>query len=107
MKEITRLLIAYDGSTCSDAALEDLKRAGLPKQLEAVVLSVAAHVFVPPDVQLTADEVVSPGATVMVAGLQHQAREALSHAHEIAEQGANHLKRDFPGWTVSCRAEGD
>ena len=61
MKEISRLLIAYDGSNCSDEALEDLKRAGLPKQLEAVVLSVAALVFVPPDDQLTADEVVSPG----------------------------------------------
>ena len=107
MKEISRLLIAYDGSNCSDEALEDLKRAGLPKQLEAVVLSVAALVFVPPDDQLTADEVVSPGATVMVAGLQHQAREALKHAHEIAEQGANRVKRDFPGWKVSCRAEGD
>jgi nucleotide-binding universal stress UspA family protein len=107
MKEISRLLIAYDGSNCSDAALADLKRAGLPKQLEAIVLSVAAHVFVPPDDQLTADEVVSPGATVMVAGLQQQARESLRQAQAIAEQGANLVKRDFPNWTVSCRAEGD
>ena len=67
MKEISKLLIAYDGSTCSDAALEDLKRAGLPEQLEAVVMTVAALIFLPPDEQLTDDEVVSPGAATMVS----------------------------------------
>ena len=107
MKQIARLLIAYDGSPCSDAALEDLKRAGLPKQLEAVVLTVADLVFVPPNEQLTADEIVSPGAAVMVAGLQHHVHEVLKQTQETAERGADHVKREFPEWTVSSRAEGD
>jgi nucleotide-binding universal stress UspA family protein len=104
---ISKLLIAYDGSTCSDAALEDLKRAGLPQQLEAVVMSVAALVFVPPDDQLPEDEVVSPAAAVMVTPLHEQAEAALQHAQTVADQGASRVRESFPGWTVSCRAEGD
>ncbi|MFY9621918.1 MAG: hypothetical protein WAM70_08855 [Pyrinomonadaceae bacterium] len=48
MKNISRLLIAYDGSDCSDAMLQDLRWAGLPAALEAVVATMA-YVFVPPD----------------------------------------------------------
>jgi nucleotide-binding universal stress UspA family protein len=36
----TKVLIAYDGSECADAALADLRRAGLPKEAHAIVLSV-------------------------------------------------------------------
>jgi hypothetical protein len=36
---IVKILIAYDGSECADAALEDLKTAGLPKTAEALVLT--------------------------------------------------------------------
>ena len=107
MKEITKLLIAYDGSTCSDAALADLKRAGLPEHLEALVMTVAALIFLPPDEQLRDDEVISPAAATMVTPLQQQAREALRHAEAIAEQGAARVKKDFPGWAVSYRAEGE
>ena len=107
MKEISKLLIAYDGSPCSDGALEDLKRAGLPEHLEAIVMSVAALVFLPPDDQLTDDEVISPSAARLVAALQQEARDALKHADSIAEQGADRVKRNFPGWSVSYRAEGD
>ncbi len=36
-----KLLIAYDGSPCSDAAIADLQTAGLPAVAEALVLTVA------------------------------------------------------------------
>jgi len=104
--EISKLLIAYDGSTCSDGALEDLKRAGLPEHLEAVVMSVAALVFLPDD-QLADDEMVSPAAAAMVSDLQKGARQALQNAREIAEQGTKRVKENFAGWTVSCLAEGE
>lgn len=107
MKEISKLLIAYDGSPCSDAALEDLKRAGLPEHLDAVVMSVAPLVFLPRDDQLSEEEMVSPAAAAMVSPLQQEAVAALKQAQKIAEQGAERVRNDFPGWTVSCRAEGD
>lgn len=107
MTEISKLLIAYDASTCSDAALKDLKRAGLPEHTEAIVISVAALVFFPTDNDLTDDEVVSPGAVAMVSELHHAAREALRHARTIAEQGARRVKKEFPDWKVNCLAEGE
>lgn len=36
-----RILIAYDGSSGADTALFDLQRAGLPREAEALVISVA------------------------------------------------------------------
>ncbi len=35
-----KILIAYDGSDCADAAIEDLSRAGLPEATEALILNV-------------------------------------------------------------------
>ena len=42
-----RILIAYDGSTYSEAALDDLERAGLPEKGDALIVSVA-EVWLPP-----------------------------------------------------------
>ncbi|MCE3240603.1 MAG: hypothetical protein K0Q83_1110, partial [Deltaproteobacteria bacterium] len=44
-----KLLIGYDGSEHADAAIDDLQRAGLPQDVEAIVLSVA-DAFLPPTV---------------------------------------------------------
>lgn len=35
-----KIMIAYDGSTYADAALEDLRCAGLPREGEALVVTV-------------------------------------------------------------------
>ena len=42
-----RILIAYDGSECAEAALADLTRAGLPHRLEALVFAVV-ELWLPP-----------------------------------------------------------
>jgi hypothetical protein len=36
-----KILIAYDGSSSADAAICDLRRAGLPSDAEALVICVA------------------------------------------------------------------
>jgi hypothetical protein len=43
VSEQMKILIAYDGSDCANAALEDLHlhRAGLPRVAEALIMSVA------------------------------------------------------------------
>jgi nucleotide-binding universal stress UspA family protein len=46
--KITKVLIAYDGSECADAALEDLRRAGLPEKAHVIVLSVVENWLPPP-----------------------------------------------------------
>jgi hypothetical protein len=52
-----RILIGYDGSESADAALDDLRRAGLPRAVEALILSVA-EVIAPPS--STGAKMVSP-----------------------------------------------
>ncbi len=47
MKEVSKILIAYDGSACSDAALNDLRRAGLPAAVGVLVVTVA-DIILPP-----------------------------------------------------------
>ena len=41
MKKLMKVLIAYDGSVCADAAINDLKHAGLPPEGELLVVTVA------------------------------------------------------------------
>lgn len=106
MKEQFKLVIGYDGSTCSQAALDDLKRAGLPARVDAVVVTVA-DVFPPPDDELPGEELISPAAAALVARSQAETRKAIGHALKLAEQGASRVKADFPNWTVTLAADGD
>jgi nucleotide-binding universal stress UspA family protein len=39
--ERMKILIGYDGSQCAESALADLRRAGLPQKVEALVVSVS------------------------------------------------------------------
>ena len=107
MKEISQLLIAYDGSACADAALNDLRRAGLPATLEAVVITVA-YVFLPPaEGEMLPDELVPPGVAAMVRPHQLHVEEELKKALELARQGASRVQADFPEWSVRAEADGD
>ncbi len=106
MKDVFKLLIGYDGSLCSDAALTDLKRAGLPQRVEAVVATVA-HVFLPPEDEVADDELVSPGAVAMMAHSHDVAAKTVEHALVVANEGAGRIRSNFPGWDVKVDAEGD
>jgi nucleotide-binding universal stress UspA family protein len=100
-----RLLIAYDGSDCADTALDDLRRAGLPKAVEATVLSVA-DVWLPPSVRRDAAPLP---AWMAVAGQEAQARatKALDQARGFAERAAERVRAEFPAWTVRAEAAAD
>src|SRR5262245_23215103 len=43
-----KILIGYDGSECADAALDDLRMAGLPSDAQIKVLSVVENWLPPP-----------------------------------------------------------
>lgn len=107
MKEVSKILIAYDGSECSGAALNDLRRAGLPAEAEAVVVSVAYVFLPPPGGEVPDSELVSPGVAALVRPAQAQAEAAVRKALAVAERGAARVKADFPGWSVRAAADGD
>ncbi|MEK6280392.1 MAG: universal stress protein [Acidobacteriota bacterium] len=100
MKEVLRLLIAYDGSVCSDAALNDLKRAGLPPALKAVVLTVADIILPPSDDELSTDEMPAIRIPEVERHAQARAQKAIKEARTYAERAARRVKASFPGWDV-------
>jgi nucleotide-binding universal stress UspA family protein len=83
MKERMRILIGYDGSEYADAAIDDLRWAGLPREATAVVLSVIESWSLAPtgfELMEDTDEMIQIKAT--------------------ARRGAAHVKSLMPKWDV-------
>jgi nucleotide-binding universal stress UspA family protein len=94
-----KILIAYDGTTGADAALDDLVRAGLPADSEAMVLTVADASMA---VASRAFALTATGMTVPPFDhRQDEAAAAVERAREVAAEAAARLRTRFPGWRVS------
>jgi len=105
MQKISKVLIAYDGSACSDAMIEDLKRAGLPASLNATVLT-AADVFLPPPDDQCDGETASP-----LPGLRRHVRaraeNVVRRAENLAQSAAKRVVAAFPDWIVQAEVRCD
>jgi nucleotide-binding universal stress UspA family protein len=83
--------MAYDGSACADAALDDLRRAGLPEEGEAIVLSVG-----------TAWPLLGEGASPHdLAAISSQ---ELARAETLSARAAGRVRADLPAWLVTSEA---
>jgi nucleotide-binding universal stress UspA family protein len=100
-----RLLIGYDGSPCADAAIDDLPSAGLPKELEALVLSVA-DVWLPTD-PATPPSDIPPALSDLGRKARKHALEALEASRRLAARGAERLRALQPDWKVSSDVTAD
>jgi nucleotide-binding universal stress UspA family protein len=92
MNQPMKILIAYDDSECARAALEDLKRAGLPDKVEAHVLSVY-EAWLP-----------GPGSYAMIEinfRDDLQVKDTLASARRAADT----VKSSFPEWEVHAEAD--
>ena len=98
-----KLLIGYDGSQCADAAIADLRRAGLPEDIEAQVIAVAEVWLPPPD----PDEVGKGSAREqgrvdeIIQRMSAKAKRAVQEAENIALRGRSRVSALFPKWKVS------
>jgi nucleotide-binding universal stress UspA family protein len=101
-----KILIGYDGSSCADIALDDLRRAGLPPAVEAIVLSVADVLIMPTDAMAAHHLAgwVSPRTVERTLSLVSQ---LMGEAHAHAKEGAQRLQALFPDWQVHAQACGD
>jgi nucleotide-binding universal stress UspA family protein len=98
-----RLLIAYDGSRCADAALDDLTHAGLPVKGDAMVISVA-EVWLPPPPPSSLEIVELAVTAKGPLGLERKymdGSEAIKDAHQLAAKAAARFQANFPAWTVT------
>ena len=100
MKIISKILIAYDGSACSDAAINDLTRAGFSSALEAVVVTVAYIILPPPDDALSAEDQPAFRIPKVERYAQARAEKAIKEAQAFAEGAAERVKVAFPSWDV-------
>ncbi|QQS31649.1 MAG: universal stress protein [Acidobacteriota bacterium] len=96
-----KVLIAYDGSDCSEAAIDDLRAAGLPPTGEAVVVSVA-EVWLPP--KNGEDTVLDPYLESLLAEMRQKSEDALREAEQMAERGRERVSVALPGWNVRSEA---
>jgi nucleotide-binding universal stress UspA family protein len=101
-----RILIGYDGSESGDAVLDDLRRAGLPRETEALIVSVGEVLTPPPPTtdELAGPALASPRMAEAIARAQSQREEALKEAEELAAKASERARSYFPDWEV--RAEG-
>lgn len=99
-----RILIGYDGSEYSDAAIDDLKLAGLPRDSEVLIASVGDLLMSSPELS----EVIGQALTSrrVVSGLkkaQTHAERVTNEAKEAAKRAKKRVQKLFPEWDV--RAE--
>lgn len=106
MKEIMKILIAYDGSESADAAIEDLKSAGFPKTAEARVLSLA-DVFLPPPINEEVDNTFPMYVPAGVRRAHERAESKLKQADSMAKQASEKIQLSFPEWQVRHEALAD
>src|SRR5688572_12272526 len=101
-----RILIGYDGSESADTALDDLRRAGLPGDAEALIVSVADITKMPAlsSYELVEQALVSRRVSSGIILAQTQTSQALKEANESALRAAAHVQKLFPEWKVRAEA---
>jgi nucleotide-binding universal stress UspA family protein len=104
MSERMKILIGYDGSECAEAALEDLRRAGLPTEADVLVMSVA-DVFLPPP--LKKEDAFPQNVPAAVRRAHEHAAKAVEQAHDLAQKAKTRLAKRFPRWELRAEARGD
>ena len=96
-----KLLIAYDGSEGSDIAIDELRRAGLPAEAEALVASVA-EVWLPVQGEISDDDFETRVPAVKLA--HQRAERMIEEATKLAKRGSERVQQSFPRWKVSYEA---
>ena len=105
---IMKILIGYDGSTFADAAIDDLQRAGLPADTQALILSVAD---VWPGMPPMYRDALSPGSAelsfAVVDAARQMAQAAQEEAAAMVEKARGRVAALFPGWSIECETVAD
>ena len=106
MNEKMKILLAYDGSSYAEAAIDDLKRAGLPREAEALIVSVGDVLMKPPpsSYEVVEQVLASRRVTSAIVQAQAQASKALEEAARLAAQASERVRSLVPEWTVRAEA---
>jgi hypothetical protein len=105
MRDGMRVLIAYDGSAHADAAVADLRRAGLPREAEALLVSVADGLVGAyfPVAEVAGPAAMSSRVTSVVELAREQAVMLHAEARHAAGRARSRVVSSFPDWAESPR----
>jgi nucleotide-binding universal stress UspA family protein len=96
-----KILIGYDGSPIADAALDDLKSAGLPSKAEAIVMAVA-EVWLPPE-NIEENAVAENEYIEQITEMHRQKnKKAVAEVEAFARHARERLLKNFPDWEISA-----
>jgi len=99
-----KLLLSYDGSACAEAAIDDLVRAGLTDEGQALVLSVA-EVWLPPVHGRNVTGIKLDAHTErMIQNHWKRAEKAVADAQMMANRAKVRLQRIVPNWEIAAEA---
>jgi nucleotide-binding universal stress UspA family protein len=92
-KDRMKILIAYDGSDVAESAIDDLKRAGLPRRAEAIVLTIAEEL-------IPAPTSIGGVETTFAKSLLEEEKDSLA----LARRARSRIQQLFPGWEILAEA---
>lgn len=99
-----KILIGYDGSKHSDAAIDDLKLAGLPYDSDVLIASIADLLIGGPELsEVIGQALPARRGASGIKKTQTHAERATNEAKEAASGAKRRLRKLFPEWSV--RAE--
>jgi nucleotide-binding universal stress UspA family protein len=97
-----KILIGYDGSEGADAAINDLRKAGLPRDVQALIVSISEVMM--PSSTLVEDAVGAPVTSRRVIDALAQAKArgelAIKKTKELAVNAGDRVRSYFPSWKV-------
>ena len=99
-----KILIAYDGSGYSHAALDDLCRAGLPDKADVLVISVS-EVWLSPQTEQTRSLDCSDTDTLEYFQMHSEQMDRnFIKTKEILSEAEDELQKHFPYWTIKSES---
>ncbi len=100
MNERMKILIAYDGSTCADDALNDLPRAGLPREADALIVYVQEQ-WLPPPSGYEETVVATNSVAAKPARVEEEPQAEAGHEQmENLQRASQRLSSYFPEWKM-------
>ena len=103
MSEKMKILVAYDGSDCVDNAINDLPRAGLPREAEALIVNVQERWLPPPSGYEIVEEVFSNSEATAAKTARAKVEPEIQQVEAespVLGKAFKMLRSYFPDWKI-------
>jgi nucleotide-binding universal stress UspA family protein len=109
MNERMKVMIGYDGSTHADAAIDDMRLAGLGPETDVKIVSIVKQQEAAPSIsELDLISLVSGRVEAALSRSAEHRTRVIAAARDLAAHAAERVRLRFPYWDVSADAiEGD